>query len=401
MMKVEQHIIQQSDSRWSVIDEACFKSKNLFNATLYILRQTFFDTQSSISYTQLARDMKRNIDYRALPRKVSQWVLRQVSTNWQSSWAAHNVYQETPHRFSGRPNLPGYKHKTKGRNLLIYTVQALSKTRLRKGIIAPSRLNIEVQTQVEPETIRQVRIVPRTTHYVVEVVYTDEVSLAQLPPERVAGIDVGLNNLAAVTSNQQGFHPFLINGRPLKSINQHYNRRLAWLRARLPVGQYTSKQIQRLTDKRNRQIKHMLHCASKIIVEQLVTHAIGTLVIGKNKGWKQHINLGKRNNQQFVQIPFARFIDILTYKAEDQGIRVIQTEESYTSKCSFLDGEPLQKQTCYAGRRIQRGLFRASDGQTINADINGAANIIRKVIPNAFADGIEAVVVSPLQVNPV
>lgn len=400
MQKVEQHIIQQNDPRWSVIDKACLLSKHLFNATLYILRQNFFDSGSAISYEKLAKDMRDNPDYCALPRKVSQWVLKQVDHDWQSFWSANQVYKSNPNKFLGHPNLPDYKDKEKGRNLLTYTFQAISKRQVRKGIIAPSQLPIQVQTQVTPEFIQQVRIVPRSTHYVVEVVYNDEVHLASPDPDRVAGIDVGLNNLVAVTSNQQGFRPFLVNGRPLKSINQHYDKRCAWLQSQLPTGQYSSKQIQRLTDKRNRQVKHYLHSASKLVIAQLLKQGIGIVVIGKNDRWKQNITMGKRNNQQFVQIPHAIFIEMLTYKAQQEGMTVIITEESYTSKCSFLDNEALQKQEQYAGKRIKRGLFRAGDGRTINADINAAANIIRKVLPNAFANGIEAVVVSPLQLIP-
>jgi len=134
-------------------------------------------------------------------------------------------------------------------------------------------------------------------------------------------------------------------------------------------------------------------------VKWLLDNKIGTLVIGKNDGWKQQINLGKRNNQNFVQIPHARFIEMLTYKAQLAGIKVILVEESYTSKCSFLDNEPIHKHEQYAGRRIKRGLFRASDGRLINADINGSANIMRKAIPNAFADGIGALAVPPLRLK--
>ncbi|MEL6526391.1 MAG: RNA-guided endonuclease TnpB family protein, partial [Chloroflexota bacterium] len=209
MIKVEQHIIQKSDPRWSVIDVACFRSKNLFNAVLYRLRQTLFTEHTTLSYAQLAKDMKQNPDYCALPRKVSQWVLKQVTGDWQSFWSARKAYQRHPAKFLGRPKLPNYKDKVGGRNVLTYTIQALSKKALRHGIIAPSQLPIKVQTQVDPTTIQQVRIVPHKTHYVVEVVYKDDISLAQLPPDRIAGIDVGLNNLAAVTSNQQGLSPFL------------------------------------------------------------------------------------------------------------------------------------------------------------------------------------------------
>jgi putative transposase len=399
MQQVERHIIAKNDPRWMVVDAACFLSKNLYNATLYELRQHFFATDKSRSYNQMDKHLKQNIDYCALPRKVSQWVLRQVDHDWQAFWAAHRVYKQMSDKFTGRPRLPHYKHKTDGRNVLTYTRQALSEKKLRVGIIAPSQLNIEVQTQVDPECIQQVRIVPRKTHYVVEVVYTETVYLAAANPNKVAGIDVGLNNLAAVTFNQPGLRPLLVNGRPLKSINQHYNKTRAKLQAELAAGQFNSKRLERLTDQRNRQVNHYLHQASRYVIQELVKYGIGTLVIGKNDGWKQGIDIGKRNNQQFVQIPHARFIEMLSYKAERERITVILTEESYTSKCSFLDNEPLAKQEAYRGKRIKRGLFQASDGRLLNADVNGSANIIRKVVPNAFADGIEAVVVSPLRVS--
>jgi len=166
----------------------------------------------------------------------------------------------------------------------------------------------------------------------------------------------------------------------------------------------TSKQIDRLTDKRNRKIKHELHVASRRIIDYLVEERIGRLVIGKNKGWKQEINIGKKNNQNFVSIPHARFVEMLKYKAELQGIEVALTEESYTSQASFLDNDPLPEYNAlnpqtheFSGKRISRGQYRSADGTVINADVNGSGNIIRKVVPNAFADGIEGVVVRPLR----
>jgi len=378
MQKVEQHIIDRSNPYWVKIDDATFRSKNLYNATLYELRQHFFVTGKSKSDSQLAREMKSNPDYCALPRKVSQWVLKQVDHDWQAFWKAHQSYKGHPQRFTARPQLPRDKNKTQGRNLLTYTIQALSRPALRDGVIFPSQLDIHIQTQLDPTTIQQVRVVPRRTHYVVEVVYNETVDLAPPDPDKIAGVDVGLNNLAAVTSNQQDFQSFLVNGRPLKSINQHYNKARARLQAQLPAEQFTSHRLDRLTDRRNRQVRHFLHHASRQVIDRLVEQGIGTLVIGKNNGWKQQLAIGKRNNQQFVSIPHARFIDMLTYKAQRAGIQAILTEESYTSKCSFLDNEPIQKHTHYAGKRVKRGLFRAGDGRIINADINGGLTLSEK-----------------------
>jgi IS605 OrfB family transposase len=280
--------------------------------------------------------------------------------------------------------------------LLTYTEQAISRAPKHRGFVVPSGLDIRVETR--QTAIDQVRIVPHASHYTVEVIYERPVTPAEVDPSRVAAVDIGLNNLAAVTFNQPGIAPFLVNGRPLKAINQWYNKRRARLQAKLPQGVYASHQLDTLTDKRARQMTDYLHVASRRIVDRLVKHRIGTLVVGKNDGWKQVIELGKRTNQNFVFVPHTRFVEMLQYKAELVGIQVVVSEESYTSKCSFLDLEPIGKQEVYAGMRVKRGLFQAAEGRRLNADINGAFNILRKVVPNAFGNGIAGVVVHPTRI---
>ncbi|HEX2906026.1 MAG TPA: transposase [Phototrophicaceae bacterium] len=398
MQLVEQHLIHPADPRWGVIDAACFLSKNLYNAANYLMRQAYIFQHHYLPYAELDKLMKHNPDYCALPRKVSQWVLKQVHHDWQAFFAAQSEWERHPEKFTGRPRLPKYKHKTAGRNLLTYTAQAVRRREFKqKGVIQPSGLAMTILTQ--QTSFDQVRIVPRKTHYVVEVVYTITVPPAETVPDRVAAIDIGLNNLATVTSNQPDFVPLLVNGRPLKAINQYYNKERARLQSLLPEGCHSSRRLDTLTSKRNRQVNSYLHLASRRVMDTLVAHQIGTLVIGKNAGWKQEINLGKRTNQNFVQIPHARFIEMLTYKAQLVGIKVILTEESYTSKCSFLDREPIGKHEAYAGKRVHRGLFRANDGRCLNADVNGAYNIMQKVLPNAFGNGIGGAVVHPVRLR--
>lgn len=407
MQLVEQHIISKGDLSFQTIDEAAFASKNLYNAANYILRQEFIFNSSYIPYQELAPEIKETEEYKALPAKVAQQVLIVCDKNWKSFFAAQKEFKDNPNKFNGRPKLPKYKDKQKGRNLLIYTIQAISKRKLKQGYIKPSGLDILIKTK--QKEINQVRIIPRKTHYVVEVIYTQKEKQAEVNKDYYAGVDIGLNNLAAVASNKPGFVPLLVNGRPMKSINQFYNKRRAQLVSQLSdSNKSTSLRIERLTDKRNRKIKHQLHVASFLIIDHLVKEQIGTLVIGKNKNWKQEINIGKKNNQNFVSIPHARFVDMLKYKAELQGIQVYTISEGYTSKCSFLDREPIEKRDVYMGRRIKRGLFRSKEGILINADINGACNILRKVAPNAFprtfggrglSDGVEGAVVRPLKVT--
>ena len=393
MQLVEQHRIDRHDPRFAEIDATAFASKNLYNSTLYVMRQQFIFHQTVISYSDLDKLMQPTDQYKALPAKVSQWVLKQVTLAWKSYTAACLAWNSSPAKFLGHPKLPQYRDK-QGRNLLTYTEQALSTVKLRKGIIAFSGMTIEVKTQ--HSMLAQVRIVPHATHYTVEVIYECESTPTDVDPAFVAGIDLGVNNLATIASNQSGFVPLLVNGRPLKALNQYYNKRRASLQAKLSKGQYTSHQLEILTDTRKRQIDHYLHVASRRIIEVLVAHRIGTLVIGKNDGWKQEVQMGKRNNQSFVFLPHARFIEMLRYKAELVGITVVLTEESYTSKCSFLDTEALEHHDQYVGKRVKRGLFRTATGKHFNADVNGAYNMIVKVVPNAFGNGRVGVVVHPV-----
>jgi hypothetical protein len=233
---------------------------------------------------------------------VAQWVLKQVALAWKSYFAACTAWEADPSHFLGHPKLPNYLDK-RGRNLLTYTEQAISRAPMNRGSVVPSGLPIRVETR--QSAVDQVRIVPHASHYTVEVISERSVTPAEVDPARVAAIDSGVNNLAAVTFNQPGLTPFLVNGRPLKAISQWYNKRRARLQAKLPEGVYVSRQLDTLADKRGRQITSYLHVASRRIVERLVKHHVGTLVIGKNDGWKQAIELGKRTNQNFVFIPRA------------------------------------------------------------------------------------------------
>lgn len=396
MQLVEKHVIARGDPRYTLIDEAAFKSKNLYNAALYQMRQAFIHEGKYLSYETMDKQMQSHEAYRALPAKVAQQVLRQLADAWKAFREAKAAYHEDPSRFLARPRLPNYKHKTAGRNLLIYTLQALSRGKkgLQRGIIKPSMLAISVKTH--HANVRQARIVPRQGFYVVEVVYEQEPAKAPVNPAYYAGIDLGINNLATVASNAPKFSSVIINGRPVKAINQFYNKRRAELQQHLGKPGSTAR-MQRLTTTRNRRIDHYLHTASKRIIDLLVQAEISVVCIGKNDGWKQDVHLGTRTNQQFVQIPHARFIQMLTYKAQLVGIRVEITEEAYTSKASFLDHDPLPtyekghaEPHIFSGKRIKRGLYQTKNGRLVNADWNGAANIIRKVAPHAFeAEGVE------------
>jgi putative transposase len=399
MQLVEQHIIRRDDKRFVVLDRACFYAKNIYNAANYELRQTFFAQRRRVSYAEQEKHFKQKdlLPDQDLPMKVVQHVLKGLHRDWDSSAASRAEYEAHPEKFKGRPRLPHYKDKTKGRSTITFTDQAISKTALRKGEIVLSGLNVSFKTR--QRNVDQVRVVPHSSHYVVEVVYSKPIAEVVLDYRLYAGLDVGVDVLAALTSNKPGFAPFLVNGRPLKALNQFYNKGRADIQSQLPEGVHSSRRLQELTFARNRRMESLLHLSSAYIIHTLLREGIGNLVIGKNDGWKQNVAMGKRTNQNFVSIPHARFIDMLTYKAKMVGIQVKVIEEGYTSKCSFLDREPIGKHEAYLGRRIKRGLFRASDGHTIQADLNGSYNIIRKVAPDAF-DNLPQVATHGLRLNP-
>ncbi len=395
----------------AAIDAAAFKSKNLYNATLYEIRQAFIHQGIYLNYSEMDKRMQSHEAYRALPTKVSQQILRLLDKNWTSFFEALEAYKEDSSKFTGRPKLPKYKRKTEGRNILVYTLQALRGGQSKKGIrgrIRPSGLPIEVKTR--QKNINQVRIVPRHGYYVVEVIYRKDPVQAQVDPSFCIAIDLGVTNLAAITANREGFVPRLVNGRTLKARNQWYNKRIKELQLCLPKAERerVTKQMQHITNKRNRQVDHYLHAASKAIIDLMVKEGAGTLIIGKNPLWKQEVNNGRRNNQNFVNIPHARFIDMLTYKAEFVGIQVELQEESYTSKASFLDLDPIptyrsddETEYPFSGKRMGRRnrLYRTKDGRKICADVNGSYNILRKRRPDAFSEakGVAAYVVQPLR----
>ena len=373
MKLVEQHLIKKTNPMFKECKDLCFKSKNLYNRALYEIRQEYINNKKYLNYYDIEKLCKTEkwIDYEALPRKVSQQTLKLLDKNWKSFFALLKSEKVD----NKKVKLPKYLRKN-GLFLLVYTTQAISKTELKQGIIKLSQTNIKFKTN--KKNIKQVRIIPKYGRYVIEVIYEIQEIKTKEDNKRYCSIDLGLNNLATVGSNV--IKPFIINGKPLKSINQYFNKKVAKEKSLLSKGVYTNENLERLYIKRNNKIKDYLHKASRYIINHLVSNSINTLVIGHNKNWKQEINLGKRNNQNFVSIPFNDLIHMLSYKAQLEGINVIETEESYTSKCSFLDNEEICKHEEYLGKRIKRGLFKASNGKLINADLNGALNILRKVI---------------------
>jgi len=402
MKLVERHIITKNHPLWSEIDHLAFLSKNLFNLANYHYRQHFFGHHQKLNFNQLYHLICQTQDYKALPTKVSKQIIRRLDSAWTSYFQAVKFWQKHPEKFLGKPKIPGYKHKTKGRNILPYSHESISKKALKKGICHLSMSEIQIPTSTRE--IIETRIVPKSSCYVIEIVY--EQALETTNDQQIAGIDLGVNNLMAVTTNQTGVRPLLIKGRPLKAINTFYNKQRSCLQSHLKLKhhQNQSQRLKNLTHKRNCRVDNYLHTASKKVIDWCRQHHIGILIIGHNAKWKQSINLGKRNNQQFVNIPHYRLIEMLRYKAQLKGIKVIITEESYTSQSSALDGDTLpkygKKKPVFKGHRVARGLYKTGNGRLLNADVNGSFNITRKVIPDVFDQGIKGLPFNPVVLDP-
>ena len=385
---VEKQIIKPSNPLYKDLDKLCFLSKNLYNSTLYTIRQHYFETKKYQSYFTTATNFAKEnqADYRALPAKVSNYTLQLVDQNMKSFFAL--LKKKRTNQYDNPVGLPKYLDKTKGRQVVHYHKQSLSLK--KEGFVKLSKSSIEIQTKVPKNEIQYLKLVPCGNHIKVLIGYYKTKKKAKVTQTRIASIDIGQNNLMTVTSNV--FHPIIYNGKPVKSVNQFYNKILAKEQSKLKKLNNVnwSKKLGQLTLWRENQIVNYFHKVTNHFVDYCIANDIDTVIIGRNQQWKDNINLGTRVNQNFVTIPFRRLYDLLKYKLELDGINYIETEESHTSKCSFIDKEEIMHHDSYVGRRVRRGLFKSKYGKKYNADINGSLNILRKYMTKTgtYTDGL-------------
>lgn len=407
VQRSEQHIIKRSNRYYPMLDDFCFKSKNLYNHAMYIIRQEFISSGKWIRYQDLDRILKLDADYpdyRNMPGAQSaQQLLKIVDNIWKSFFNSVKDWSKHRDKYLGRPNLPKYLKKS-SRTVLILTnqnVKLVDDVLKFPKTFSGFTLNPQCIHKDNFKSIQQVRFVPKSQYIVAEVIYNVEIPNEMIPDNgRYLSIDIGVDNLATITNNFNEA-PVIVNGKGLKSINQYYNKSLAHYKSVTKIlnkKDYSNKQ-NKLTIKRNAKITDYLHKTSRFIVDYAKQHSVSVIVIGHNNKWKQNSVLSKQVNQHFVQMPFNTLISQIEYKAEELGIKVVLVEESYTSGTSFLDNEMPVKENYNKSRRKHRGIFKSNNGTLINADVNGAFQILKKAFPNAYANGIEAVVFQPIKVN--
>lgn len=398
MILVEKHIIKKSNKEWNKIDGLSFKSKNLYNYALYKQNERFAKEGKIYSYNQLEKLLRveeKHETYFALPNNTSQQILMLLFQNYKSFFSSIKSWKKNKTKFKGCPKPPRYKDKIKGRNILVFTI---NQARLHDDIIKLPRKTELNPIKTKVKSFKQVRIVPKNNFYVIEVVYEKLERKIKNTSSKLA-IDIGVNNLLACSSNNN--NSIIINGKPLKSINKKFNKDKSKIQSKLEKTnkRRTSKKLKNLTAKHTNRVNDYLHKASRKVVTFCESNKISEIAIGYNKDWKQNINMGKKNNQTFVDIPFYKLVSMIEYKSKLNGIKVHLVTEEYTSKCSSIDKEKIKKHDNFLGKRIKRGLYKTKQGLLINADINGSLNIGRKVFSDAFVPADIGYVVNPIQIN--
>ena len=357
----------------------------LYNQGRHFINEYYKKESKFLSYCELDKLLKNLTElnyYRQLCKShVAQQCLRQLNSNYTSYFKALKDFKVNPSKYKGMPKTPKFKTE---QNLITFTYQTIKIK--DQFIVINKEHKVHIPNEVYKEELnnfKTISFIPFYNRIKVVITYETEELNADLNQDEYLSIDLGMNNLCSCVSKDDCF---ILNGKPLKSINQYFNKELSKLKSERPLKgdkqdyNYNKSKIETLSLKRELKITDILHKASKYLVNYCVKHKIGTIVFGRNKDWKDSIQLGKQTNQNFVSIPFYKLLNLLKYKCKMIGINLVTQEESYTSKCDALAFEEVKHHEKYKGSRIKRGLFLSSLGKALNADINGALNILRKYL---------------------
>ncbi len=388
MFGCQQNLIKEDKNTLSIIEYLCSESNDLYNCAVYYGRQIFFKTRKIVTGYDLTAQMKTNLHFKAGYASSMQQTCLNVGEAFKSFKKL--LAKANKGDLEQKPRPPKYR-KSGGLFTVSYPKKWLKlvngKIRFPLGRqvkvwFGISEFFLPMPSNLDWSTIKEVRFLPRNRCFYAEFVYSEQIQMQPLDESKALGLDHGLNNWLTCVSNTGD--SFIVDGKHLKSINQWYNKQLAKLKEGKPQG-FWSRTLANITEKRNRQMRDATNKAARIVINYCLVNSIGTLVFGWNQGQKQGANLGKKNNQKFVSVPTAKLKNRIAQLCEKYGIRFIETEESYSSKASFLDNDELPKygekpqRWHESGKRVQRGLYQTAQNQYINCDANGAANILRKV----------------------
>ena len=396
MKTLKQHIRKLNKEQFNQLRNYCFHSNSLYNCALYVVKEFYKETNKYIGFNKLYHELKTNYHYKQLPSKVAQQTLRLVEKNFKSFF--HLLKLKLKGKYSQKVKEPQY-HKKHDLFILILPSDQVS---LRKNLLKITK-NIKIPFTYPIEgKVKSCIIKPYGNNYfTIHISYEEnKKELFKLNKDNYLSIDLGINNF--VSSFSTVGHSFIMNGKPLKAYNQFYNKQKSKIQSELKTknNKNWSNKLNILTINRSNWINNYFNQTVAFIIKRCLEYNIGSIVCGYNETWKQESNIGRINNRNFNSIPFYLFKQKLESKCKEYGINFILQEESYTSKCSFLDEEILEHKEIYLGSRVKRGLFKTSKNLLVNADVQAAANILKKVVPNfKLNNGIKASIVKPLMLK--
>ena len=392
--------------------ELCHLSKNLYNVGLYSVRQFFFAEQRYLRYESNYHHCKGNENYKLLNTDIVQQTLKVVDRSFRSFFNLIKAVKQGLYRFE-QIRLPGYLPKDG------YFPLIMPRIKVKEGFFEIPMSNefrkqfgsvrIPFPQRLTNKKLKEVRILPKykARFFEVEYIVEAEVELQLVDSNSRIAIDLGLDNLATCVSTTGA--SFIVDGKPLKSFNQWFNKENARLQSIKDLQEIkgTTERQAKITINRNNRVRDYLNKTARYIIDWCIYHAVGTVIVGVNPGMKQEINIGSKNNQNFVQIPHWSLRNKLKALCERYGLIYIEQEESYTSKASFLDGDDIPtynpdnpQEYKFSGKRVKRGLYRSRDGHLLSADANGAANIGKKCSLDGFnLERVVAVLAQPLRVK--
>ena len=396
-------------NEYEFLKKLCWHSARLYNVSLYNIRQTFFAEKKYLKYESNYHLAKLNENFELMPSAVAQQTMKVVDRSFKSFFALLKKAKKGNYQYN-KIQMPHYLKK-EDHFLLIFPTSAfrIKNDRLYIGVSGQSKkegikdISFHIPNYLKTKKIKEVRLIPKLSmkYFNLEIVYESPINSLNLNKNSFLSIDIGINNLMTCF-DQSNNKTFIVDGKQLKNINYYWNKQIAKLSSikDKQKNKKWTKRMYAITEKRNNRMMDTMRKSTKYIISYCIKNDIGNIVIGRNIDMKRDINIGSKNNQNFVQIPFNQLFQQLSYRSKEIGIKYIEVEESYTSKCSSIDNEIIEYHDTYMGTRIKRGLFKTKNNLYINADVNGSINILRKATGIGLTpDQIKGILVYPLKIR--
>ncbi len=390
-LTMKQQVKHLSKEEYHSLKELCHIAKNLANQAIYNVRQYYFTEGEYLNYEKNYSLLKTSDNYKMLNSNMAQQILKEVDGSFKSFFGLLKLVKKGKYAFKDC-KLPHYLPKDG------YTTLVIGFVRLRGNkLILPfsntykkthKAIEITIPPVLLDKKVKEIRIIPKSNarFFEIQFIYEAECMQRNLNPSSALALDLGINNLVTAVSSKG--KSFIIDGKKLKSINQWYNKentRLQSIKDKQRFGKKTTNRQKTITRNRNNKVNDYMSKVARKIINYCILNDIGTLVVGYNETFQRNSNIGKANNQTFVNIPYGKLREKLEYLCELNDITYVKQEESYTSKASFWDKDEIPvynndnpKVYMFSGIRIHRGMYQCANGKRINADVNGALNILRK-----------------------